>query len=213
MNHLDETRNEHNDFLKGSLSESLVQNPYKLFEQWYDAAYTEKCVQPNNIVLSTVSASGQPSSRILFLREYDKNGFVFYTNYNSHKGVDISKNNRASILFFWSELERQIRVEGTIRKVSAEQSDAYFKSRPRLSQLGAWTSNQSEKVPNRAFLEKKMAEMEKKFPNEVPRPPHWGGYIIEPTFFEFWQGRAGRLHDRICFEKNENNWDSFRISP
>jgi pyridoxamine 5'-phosphate oxidase len=213
MDLFDKSRNEHNDFLKGQLNDGYTGQPLTLFQQWFQEAYDQECREPNAVVLSTVSADGQPSSRILFLREFDENGYVMYTNYNSRKGEDIQTNSKVTLLFFWAELERQIRIEGTIGKVDPLISDKYFASRPRKSQIGAWTSNQSERIESRQVLEEKFKLIEKKYPNEVPRPPHWGGLIVAPTYYEFWQGRAGRLHDRICFERKAEKWTSYRISP
>jgi pyridoxamine 5'-phosphate oxidase len=164
--------------------------------------------------VSTVSKEGKPSSRIVLLRNFSENGFVFYTNYNSKKGNDISENNSAAINFFWPQLERQIRIEGKLQKVDSKISDEYFASRPHDSQLGAWASNQSEVLKNRQELEEKFAALEKKFAGiNVPRPEHWGGYCLVPDSIEFWQGRPSRIHDRIKFTTVNNEWKIERLSP
>jgi len=151
---------------------------------------------------------------VVYLRNISDEGMVFYTNYNSQKGKNISASNKIAITFFWVELERQIRIEGTVKKVSEELSDKYFAARPRESQLGAWASNQSETIKNRAELEENLKHFTEKFKGvDVPRPPHWGGYIVEPTKFEFWQGRPSRLHDRLIYTKNNNEWVISRIAP
>jgi pyridoxamine 5'-phosphate oxidase len=161
-----------------------------------------------------VNAGGRPSSRVLLLRNFDANGFVFYTNYNSRKAKDIEKNNNASLLFFWPELERQVRVEGKLVKQSAEESDRYFNSRPRESRLGAWTSPQSEIIADRSALDEELAVIIKKFEGkEVPRPEWWGGYTLQPDRIEFWQGRPSRLHDRVCYIKEKGQWKIVRLAP
>jgi pyridoxamine 5'-phosphate oxidase len=150
----------------------------------------------------------------VLLRNFDKNGFVFYTNYDSRKGSEINQNPNAALLFFWPELERQVRIEGILKKQTNEESNRYFDSRPRESKLGAWTSNQSKPIENRTVLDKAYAENEKKYPDKnVPRPPFWGGYVLIPQYIEFWQGRASRLHDRILYSLEKENWNIERLSP
>jgi pyridoxamine 5'-phosphate oxidase len=168
----------------------------------------------NAMVLSTVDKSGRPSSRNVLLKGVDKRGFVFFTNYDSRKGIELAENPNASLAFYWPEMERQVCVAGLVQKISPEESENYFKSRPRGSQLAAWASNQSDVVKDRAALEAKWSEMEKKFPNEVPLPPNWGGFVLKPERIEFWQGRASRLHDRFCYTRQpDNSWKLERLAP
>ena len=185
----------------------------KLFSVWYQEAIEKSCADPHAVVLTTATRDGKPSSRIVYMRDLLQEGVVIYTNYTSRKGVEITKNPNVALLFYWDCCERQVRIEGQVEKIDPLISDDYFAARPRISQIGAWASEQSTVIPDRASLEERVAFYEKKFPNEVPRPPHWGGLIIEPTYFEFWQGRLGRLHDRICYEKSEANWSTYRIAP
>ena len=188
-------------------------DPYQLFELWTSEAVETKEVEPNAFVLSTVNTDGQPSSRIVYLKDLIEGELVLYTNYSSKKGIDIAENSNVSILFFWANSARQIRIEGICSKVDASISDSYFASRPRGSQIGAWASNQSDELLDRSELEKRVKKYEIEFPNEVPRPEHWGGYGIAPTRFEFWQGRPSRLHDRIEFAKKGDNWSIRRLNP
>lgn len=211
--HLNKTRNERRDFIKGKLEEVSHENPMLLFQEFYQDAHENSCADPHAMVLGTVSTEGQPSSRIVYMRDLIEEGIIFYTNYDSFKGSQIDGNNKVSLLFYWDCIERQVRIEGVATKVPEEVSDAYFASRPRLSQIGAWASSQSQLIASREELEGMVEHYEKKFPNEVPRPPHWGGFLVEPHYFEFWQGRLGRLHDRICFTKEEENWKQYRIAP
>lgn len=211
--HLDKTRNERNDFSKGNLDKASHQNPMLFFSEWYREAHEKNCADPHAVVLGTVSKDLQPSSRIVYMRELLEEGVVIYTNYLSRKGDEIHANNKVSLLFYWDCVERQVRIEGTIEKVDELISDDYFASRPRNSQIGAWASEQSKEIPDRATLDERVKFFEEKFPNVVPRPPHWGGYLIRPNYFEFWQGRVGRLHDRICYEKQNDGWRIYRISP
>ncbi len=203
------------DFSKMSLDESMIaSDPIKQFEVWFRAAVEGKVNEPNAMVVSTVSATNRPSSRILLLRDFSENGFVFYTNYNSRKAGDIEANPAASILFFWPELERQIRIEGTLQKQSSVDSDRYFDSRPRGSKLGAWTSPQSEIIADRKAIDDELETITKKFEGkEIPRPEWWGGYVLVPDRLEFWQGRPSRLHDRICYIKEKENWKIVRLAP
>ena len=192
----------------------IDKDPIAEFARWMKEVIDKKLPEPNVMVLSTVSEERKPSSRVLLLRGFDENGFEFFTNYHSKKGKDIDRNPNASMNFFWHDAEKQVRVEGVLEKISAEESDAYFKSRPRESQLGAWTSQQSESVGSRAELEKKYKETEDKFKGvDVPRPPHWGGYLLKPELIEFWQGRPGRLHDRIQYTLKNKKWLIERLAP
>ncbi len=189
-------------------------DPIKQYERWFEEALESKILDPYAACLSTVDFEGRPSSRILYIRDISKNGFIFYTNFNSKKGNDLNKNKYGSLNVFWPDLERQIRIQGVIEKVNNSTSDKYFNARPRSSQIGAWASNQSENLHNRAELEAKIEFFKKKFKNiEVPRPPHWGGYCLVPFLMEFWQGRPSRLHDRIVYKKESNKWIKSRLSP
>ena len=215
---LEELRNDHSEFDKGTINDQLKKvNPINLFKKWYKTAYDSDCEHPNGMTLSTVGKDLMPSSRMVYMKELIADGFVFYTNYNSKKGNDISENPQVTALFFWEKLSRQIRIQGNVKKTSSELSDAYFNSRPRGSQIGAWASKQSEIVPDRTVLEKEVEKIEKRFENQVvTRPPFWGGYLIEPLAIEFWQGRPSRLHDRICFEREDVNskiWSVTRKYP
>jgi pyridoxamine 5'-phosphate oxidase len=203
------------DFTKQTLDiKDVHADPILQFEKWFKEAVDSKVNEPNAMSISTVSTEGKPSSRIVLLRNFNKNGFIFYTNYNSKKGTDISKNPYAALLFFWPELERQVRIEGILKKQSPEESSAYFNSRPRGSKLGAWTSEQSKPIADRNVLDKAYEEISKKFPtDEVPRPTYWGGYVLTPECFEFWQGRESRLHDRILYTQEDKNWKIERLSP
>jgi pyridoxamine 5'-phosphate oxidase len=183
------------------------------FKEWYQEAHEHDCADPHAVVLSTVNEKGQPSSRVVYMRDMLEEGIIIYTNYLSRKGGEILKNHKVAALFYWDCIERQVRMEGEAVKVDSELSDEYFAARPRISQIGAWASEQSSEIDNRATLEERVRFFEEKYPNEVPRPPHWGGYLIQPTYFEFWQGRLGRLHDRLCYSKEETNWKKSRIAP
>lgn len=211
--HLDKTRNQRTDFTKGSLDQVKHPDPFLFFSEWYREAHEKNCADPHAFVLGTVSKDGQPSSRIVYMRELLSEGIILYTNYLSRKGKEIAAHKKVSALFYWDCNERQVRMEGEIEKVSEELSDDYFASRPRISQIGAWASEQSQEIPDRAALDERVKYFEEKYPEKVPRPPHWGGYLIKPNYFEFWQGRLGRLHDRICYEKIDDHWKIFRIAP
>ncbi len=203
------------EYSKEILDEKMVNsNPIVQFDLWMKEALNADIPEPHAMNVSTVSKEGKPSSRIVLLRNFSENGFVFYTNYNSKKGNDISENNCAAINFFWPQLERQIRIEGKLQKVDSKISDEYFASRPHDSQLGAWASNQSEVLKNRQELEEKFVALEEKFAGKnVPRPEHWGGYCLVPDSIEFWQGRPSRIHDRIKFTTVNNEWKIERLSP
>lgn len=192
---------------------SVAPNPFTQFSNWFSDAVEEVSADANAMTLTTVSEISRPSSRTVLLKEFDENGFVFYTNYKSRKGTHLQNNPHVSVTFYWADLMRQVHIEGKVEKVSDEQSTAYFKTRPVASQLGAWASSQSEEVESRAALEKKMKEFEQKFEDEIPRPPHWGGFRIIPDRMEFWQGRLNRLHDRICYSLEDGDWVIKRLSP
>jgi len=203
------------DFSKSTLSEKEVdKDPIKQFEKWFKQAVDAKVNEPNAMVVSTVGEHNKPSSRILLLRNFSDQGFVFYTNYHSKKGKDIEQNPFACLNFFWPELERQVRIEGKLVKQNDKDSDLYFASRPRTSQLGAWVSQQSEVLKNRKDLDENYSALEKKYEGkEIPRPPFWGGFELKPESFEFWQGRPSRLHDRIRYTMEFEKWGIERLYP
>lgn len=189
-------------------------DPVVQFRRWFDAALSAGVPEPNAMYLSTVTAEGRPDGRIVLLKDVSEAGFVFYTNYESRKGRDLTERPFAALTFFYPELERQIRIEGRVEKVSPAESDAYFNSRPRGSQIGAWVSHQSAIVADRTILENRQRELEAQFNGRpVPRPPHWGGFRVVPDTLEFWQGRPSRLHDRIRYRLIESGWVIDRLSP
>ena len=226
------------DYRRGTLDRAtLAADPISQFESWFRAAAGEQSQSRwrkigialyklwsaicnhrppdiNAMTLATVDKDGRPSSRTVLLKSVDKRGFVFFTNYDSRKGHELAENPKAALTFFWSELERQVCVAGVISKLPAAESEAYFKSRPRGSQLAAWASNQSEVIADRTVLETKWRELKKKFPTDIPLPPNWGGYILQPERIEFWQGRPSRLHDRFCYSRQtDGSWKADRLSP
>jgi len=198
-----------------SLDENSVEsNPIAQFARWYEIALASVKPLPESVALATSTGAGHPSLRMVLLKGFDARGFVFYTNYRSRKGRDLARNARASLLFYWGGLERQVRVDGLAAKVSARESDEYFATRPRGSQLSAWASAQSETVAGRAAIERRFAAFERKYPGAVPRPPHWGGYRLVPDVIEFWQGREDRLHDRIVYRRGpRGRWIIERLAP
>ncbi len=202
------------DYVRHTLEKSDCKaDPIEMLDDWLKLAL-EESLDANAMTLTTVNAAGRPSSRVVLIRNLDERGLVFYTNYTSKKGADLEVNPQAAVNFFWPWLERQVRVEGLVEKLSAEESDAYFASRPRASQLGAWASDQSDTMTTRDQLERALEAVEKRFEGkEVPRPPHWGGYLLKPDHFEFWQGRASRLHDRIVYTPLKNGWEFRRLFP
>ena len=203
------------DFMKGSLSEEeVLKQPDEQFSRWMHEAIESKVMEVQAFNLCTVSSDNKPSNRIVYLREFGNNLFYFYTNFESRKAINIQQNNNVSACFFYPELERQIRIEGKVYKAEEQKSDDYFDKRPRESQIGAWSSPQSKKINNRQVLEQSIQEHTKKFNNQsVNRPPFWGGYVIKANYYEFWQGRKSRLHDRICYELINDNWTIYRIAP
>lgn len=203
------------DYLKKKLNrETAKENPFEQFEIWFAEAIESRIFEPHAVTLATANREGMPSARVVLLRGFDEEGFTFFTNYDSRKGLDLAENPQACLLFYWAEIERQVRLEGLISKVSEEISDSYFATRPRESQIGAWVSPQSERIENREVLERRFAELTVEWEGrEIPRPPNWGGYILQPQAFEFWQGRAGRLHDRLLYTKSETSWKIERLAP
>ena len=200
--------------LNGLDTADVSPNPIAQFQRWFDDALKAELPEPNAMHVSTVGSDGRPDGRIVLLKDVSDGGFVFYTNYESRKGQDLTERPVAALTFFYPELERQIRVEGRVEKVTAAESDAYFNSRPRGSQIGAWVSNQSRVIADRALLERRQAELEAQFADRpVPRPPHWGGFRVVPDAIEFWQGRPSRLHDRIRYRHEAGNWTLERLSP
>lgn len=204
------------DYQLQSLQENDVEtHPMRQFDKWWQDAIRSEIDEVNAMTLATASADGLPSARIMLLKGYDEQGFVFFTNYQSFKGKQLQENPRACLVFFWKELERQVRITGLIEKVSDEDSDAYFNSRPEGSRIGAWVSPQSQVIKNRTFLDERQQELINRFAAEpVTRPPHWGGYRVKPITIEFWQGRSSRLHDRIQYTLREDGqWTIERLAP
>ncbi|CAG5083986.1 pyridoxamine 5'-phosphate oxidase [Parvicella tangerina] len=203
------------DFARQQLSKNdVLNNPFEQFKSWLDEAVEAQVNEPIATTIATVSKYGQPSARIVYIREITENGFVFFTNYLSKKGVDISANPKGCMNLFWPELERQIRIEGIIEKVPHDVSDAYFADRPKASQIGAHASRQSQPIASRKELEERIHELTNKYNDEpVPRPSNWGGYILVPHHFEFWQGRPNRLHDRVAYNKDDDSWKIVRLNP
>jgi pyridoxamine 5'-phosphate oxidase len=211
----DKIANLRREWSSRKLDESNVNsNPIGQFSEWMQEAIDADLLDVNAMTLATADKNGVPSARIVLLKSIDKKGLVFFTNYGSNKGKDLVENPKASVVFFWKELERQVRVTGTVEKISKKESEEYFKSRPYESQISAWASNQSSEVKSRKVLEEKFAELKKKYPvKKVPLPDFWGGYRINPDRFEFWQGRPNRLHDRIAYLKKKGRWKIVRLAP
>lgn len=203
------------DYQMAALDEAVAgQDPLVFFAQWFGEAEKAGADEVNAMTLATVDEAGKPHARIVLLKGLDEQGFVFYTNYESAKGRDMEANASVALVFFWKELERQVRVEGRVEKVSEAESDAYFRSRPFGSRIGAWASPQSQQLADRASLEKHYEELAREWEGKEPdRPDHWGGYRVLPQKIEFWQGRSSRLHDRIVFEQKNGGWERYRLAP
>lgn len=196
------------------LEDNVDKNPFKQFEKWFDDAVKAQIYEPNAFSLATATPEGKPSVRVLLLKEITADGFIFFTNYESNKGKEIEKNNQVAMNFFWIQVQRQVRIQGTIEKISREKSEKYFKSRPISSQIGGIISAQSTVIESREVLEKKYNEYEElHMYEELSMPDNWGGYIVKPENFEFWQGRTSRLHDRLFFQKKDGEWFFVRLSP
>ncbi len=204
------------DYTKASLDTTSVNpSPIVQFEKWFSEALEAKVPEPNAMSLATVSSNGKPSSRIVLLKGVESNHFLFYSNYQSSKGKELEENPACALNFFWPELERQIRIEGIADRVSEERSTAYFQSRPRGSQIGAWASPQSSVITDRSLIEKRAKDLEEKFKDSphLPKPKQWGGFQVDPFMIEFWQGRQNRLHDRIVYTKEKSVWKVSRLAP
>ena len=203
------------EYKRAKLDERDVDpDPFAQFGRWFDEVVAAQLPEPNAMSLATVDGNGHPSVRIVLLKEADGRGFTFYTNFQSRKARELPAGSPAALLFFWPELERQIRIEGIVEQVDEATADAYWVRRPRLSQIGAWASPQSEPLPDRTALEARFGQASARYPGDcVPRPPHWGGYRVVPAAFEFWQGRASRLHDRIIYQREGANWRIGRLAP
>ena len=202
------------EYMRAGLSEAdALADPFAQFERWFADALAADLPRPNAMTLATVGADGAPSARVVLLKGIERGGFTFYTNYASRKARELAARAAACLLFIWSPLERQVRIDGTVERVSPEESDAYFASRPLGARLSAWASPQSETVASRAFLEAAMAAARSRYGDSPPRPPHWGGYRVMPSALEFWQGRADRLHDRLLYTREGDAWRIVRLAP
>ncbi|MBN3772357.1 MULTISPECIES: pyridoxamine 5'-phosphate oxidase [Burkholderia] len=205
------------NYSRASLDEAdVAHDPFAQFDRWFKEALAAKLPEPNTMTLATVGDDGRPSARIVLIKGVDERGFVFFTNYESRKGRDLAAHPQAALLFYWIELERQVRIEGRIEKTSAEESDRYFASRPLGSRIGAWASEQSAVIDSRATLEAQEKAVSERYGDNPPRPPHWGGYRLVPDSIEFWQGRPSRLHDRLLYTRDADTspgWSISRLSP
>jgi len=200
--------------LAGLRRVELDADPIQQFQKWLQQALDAQLLEPTAMTLATADQNGRPSARIVLLKGLDERGFIFFTNYESRKGRELAENPNASLVFYWAELERQVRVSGTASRISREESENYFKSRPRGHRLGAWVSTQSDVITNRAVLEERLKQLEAKYPGDVPLPPYWGGYVLSPVEIEFWQGRPNRLHDRFRYGKQADaTWLIERLAP
>jgi pyridoxamine 5'-phosphate oxidase len=203
------------DYKRETLDEAQVaDDPVEQFDKWWKEALSSEIEEVNAMTLATATKDGIPSARIVLLKDYDERGFVFFSNHKSQKGQELELNAHAALVFFWKVLERQIRIQGAVEKIDAAESDTYFFSRPAGSRIGAWASPQSAVIENRKLLEENVERYKKQFDEDIPRPPHWGGYRVIPSVIEFWQGRSNRLHDRIRYTKQSNGtWKKERLAP
>jgi pyridoxamine 5'-phosphate oxidase len=203
------------EYARARLDErEVARDPLVQFQHWFDDARRAKLPEPNAMTLATATPDGVPSARVVLLKAADERGFTFFTDYRSRKGQELEANPRAALVFYWGELERQVRITGTVSRLPREESEAYFRTRPRESRLGAWSSHQSTAIPDRATLEARFRNASARYPgDDVPTPPYWGGFVLRPDALEFWQGREGRLHDRVCYRREADGWRIERLSP
>ncbi len=197
----------------GLSEETAAEDPFEQFRRWFEEAAGAGFPEPNAMALATASAEGRPSVRMMLLKGVDERGFTFFTNYESRKGRELAENPRAALLFFWDRLHRQLRVEGTVERVSGAEADAYFASRPYGHRIGAWASRQGREIASREELEARFRAIAARYPGEVPRPPYWGGFRLLPEVFEFWQGREDRMHDRLAYFRENGGWRRVRLQP
>jgi pyridoxamine 5'-phosphate oxidase len=210
---LKDLRNDHHDFQDGSFEPPKSSEPWTPFHLWTKEAIAANVKEANAMSVSTVNASGQPSTRMVYLKDIIDNSLIFYSNFDSAKSADISVNNQCCLLFYWPEQSRQIKIYGKVSRLSANLSNEYFQSRPYESKIGAWASHQSAELKNKADLLQRVQDLKQQFPTDVPCPPNWGGFSIKPNYFEFWQGQPSRLHDRVVFDLRGGSWTKKRLNP